>query len=456
VGIGPSQNLLALFNGASSTRAPPRVLVPVPALPADLRGRPEAQLLAGALTQATTTQGGKPPALIQVPASPLSRETLQALQASTQQVAIREETIEQRAASRPARELESALASVARPTTVSTTTTTRTPDTTITRTISETVTGPAQESAGVQELRQVLDRADARAEAADEPGFETRSGRALSSLTRSVERRGDRLLDELDRAVDRGGDRVDARAERALERRGGDLARAVDRLVDFGGERGQQALGNLLENNGARVVQTLGRVLEATGDRVNAALEDVLVRAGSEAIDALRQTVDAVRGTETRTVTRQETEIVPGRVETVTSTTEIAGEGTQVDAQPSIAEARAIVRRQVEAYQTTSNLLAPLIELSTPPRAVPNPAANISFRNEARGRDETRNVGPEGVDRRRPFGRSEPTEDTKSEIALRPPIGATIDVEPIRVVAPGEITPPVIGARTDPRVNIAA
>jgi hypothetical protein len=97
----------------------------------------------------------------------------------------------------------------------------------------------------------------------------------------------------------------------------------------------------------------------------------------------LQTAVDRVRPTTTQTITREVTETTPGSSETVTTTTADTITRTRtIPATP--AEQRAEAKRQVQAYQATSNLLAPLIELSTPPNPVPNPAAG-SVRDEEKG-----------------------------------------------------------------------
>lgn len=395
--------MVALFGSANARAAPPTVLVPTPALSAEARARPEAQLISAALTQSQSF-GSRSSALIQVPPSPISAQTLNALQQSSQQFAVREQSVAEVAAEAPARELKRVLASVTREssstvTTPDTTTTTTivTPERTITRTVTETITVPGPESAGVQELRTILESAAERAGEIEDRGDTRYSDRFVGYLSRSVERRGDRLLDELERAVDRGGSRLERRVERALDNRGRDLTRSIDRLFDRGGERGVNAFEALLEENGARVVQTLGKVLEATGDNVSRKLEDLLVRAGPEVIAALQETIDRVRPTVTQEVTREVTEVIPGSSETVTTTipgttsTVTTSSTATVETPPTPTEVRAEVRRQVAAYSSSSQLLAPLQELSTPPQPVPNPAANLDV---IRGRRDEQERGP--------------------------------------------------------------
>ncbi len=367
--------------------------MPAPALSDEAKAQPAAQLLAGALLQSQSS--GKPGALIQVPPSPLSAGTLQALQQSSQQFAVRDQSIAAQAAEAPARELRRALASVTRETTVTTpatTTTTlvETPATTVTRTVTETVTVPGAESSGVQELRALLDRASDRAGAIEDRGNGRASDRRVERLADSVERRGDRLLDALDRILDRGGSRTERRVERALAGLGESLVRSIDRLFDRGGERGVSALDDLVEQNSARIVDTFGKVLAATGEDVTRRLENLLVKAGPEVIEALQGAVDRVRPTTTVQQTREETEVIPGSVEAVTTTipgsTITTSNSEVVEQPPTPVEARTEVRRQVEAYSTASNLVAPLQELASPPPPVPNPAAIIR-------RPEPRDVG---------------------------------------------------------------
>ncbi|MSP49742.1 MAG: hypothetical protein EXQ95_10515 [Alphaproteobacteria bacterium] len=371
--------------------------MPVSALSDEAAARPEAQLLSGALLQSRSS-GGKPSAFVQVPPSPLSASTLLALQQSAQQFAVRDQSIAAEAAEAPARELRRALASVTRDSTVATpdtTTTTlvETPAQTIARTVTETITVPGPESAGVQEFRGLLERAAARAGEAEDLGDGGSSDRRVARYADSVERRGDRLLDSLERAVDRGGERLERRVERAIDGRGDAFVRSIDRLFDRGGERGVSAFEEVLKENGARVIQTLGKVLEATGDNVSKKLEDLLVEAGPEVVAALQETVDRVRPTVTQEVTREETEVIPGSVEAVTTTipggTVTTSDTATVETPPTPAEARADVHRQVEAYANASSLIAPLQELASPPPPVPIPAALVE-RPEPREQRETR------------------------------------------------------------------
>jgi hypothetical protein len=365
--------------------------VPTRALSDEARASPAAQLLAGAVLQAQSS--GRPSAFIQVPAAPLSNSTLLALQQSSQQFAVRDQSTAAQAAEAPERELRRTLASLTRNTTVTTpdvTTTTlvERPDQTVTRTVTETITVPGPESAGVQELRALLERAADRVGESEDLGDGRFSDRHVDRLADQVERRGDRLLDALESALDRGGRRTEGRIDRALDGLGEDLVRSIDRLFDRGGERGVSAFEELLEQNGARVVQTLGRVLEATGDEVSRTLENLLVRAGPEVIEALQATVDRVRPTTTEEVTREVTEVIPGGVDVVTTTTPgstVTTSNTEtVETPPTPAEVRVEVRRQVEAYASASNLIAPLQQLATPPPPVPNPAAIVE-RPEPRG-----------------------------------------------------------------------
>jgi hypothetical protein len=383
---------LALLTG----RAAPQLVLPTASLSQEAQARPEAQLLLGAQLPPLTS-GGKRPAFIQVPASPLSSSTLLALQTSAQQLTVREETIFEQAQSAPQRELKKTLASFARER--PTTTTIETPGTTTTRTVTETVTVPGQESAGVRELRDILAAASALAGEADDRADTGISEGRLLLLTASVASRGDRLFDELERTLRQGGRHPGDRIERALDHRGGEFVRSIERLFDAAGDRGVDAFEALLSQAGSRVVGTLGRVLEATGSKVSESLKDLLVRAGPEVIDALQAAVDRLRPTTTQTITREVTETTPGTVETVTGTetdTITAARTTP----PTPAEQRTEAKRQVAAYQTTSRLLAPLLELSTPPNPVPNPAAGAvdeEKKSERRGgpirRDEDKN-GP--------------------------------------------------------------
>ena len=85
----------------------------------EARARPEATLLAGA-RDISQSSGSRQGALIQVPPSPLASSTLQALQQSSQQFAIRDNSIQTQIAEAPQRELRRALNSVIRETTVTT------------------------------------------------------------------------------------------------------------------------------------------------------------------------------------------------------------------------------------------------------------------------------------------------------------------------------------------------
>ncbi|MBM3547272.1 MAG: hypothetical protein FJX54_09970 [Alphaproteobacteria bacterium] len=361
------------------------MVVPSRALSEEARASPIAQLLAGAALQAQSS-GARASPLIQVPPSPLSSSTLQALQQSSQQFAVRDESIFTLAAEAPARELQRTLSSLRREVTVTTPATTTTslverPDRTITRTVTETTTVPGTESSGVQELRGVLDRAAARAGASEDRGNGRYSDRRIDQLSGFLERAGDRLLDSLESIVDRGGRRTEGRIERTLGGLGELVARTVDRLFDRGGERGVSAFDQLVEQNSQRIVSTFGRVLAATGDDVSRQLENLLVRAGPEAIEALQAAVDRVRPTTTQTTTREETEVIDGGFDTVTTTTPgstvTVSNSETVEIPPTPTEARAEIRRQVTAYSNASNLLAPLQELASPPPAVPNPAAIV-------------------------------------------------------------------------------
>ncbi len=374
----------ALLGGISGRTSVASVALSRP-LSDEARARPEATLLAGAL-DISQSSGSRQGALIQVPPSPLASGTLQALQQSSQQFAVRSNSIETQIAEAPQRELRRALNSVVRESTVTTpdttiSTTVQTPSTTVTRTVTETVTVPGEESAGVQELRSLLERAAARAGESEDRGSGRSSDRRVQRYADSVERRGDQLLDSLDRIVDRGGSQTDRRVERALDGLGESLVRTIDRLFDRGGERGVSALDEIVEENSSRIVGTFGRVLEATGDDVNRQLEDLLVRAGPEVIEALQGAVDRVRPTTTEERTREVTEVIPGTTETVTTTipgsTITTSNREIVEQPPTPTEARAEVRRQVTAYSNASNLIAPLEELASPPPAVPNPAAAI-------------------------------------------------------------------------------
>src|SRR5690349_10732773 len=122
---------LALLTGAKG-QAAPQVLLPTAPLSAEAQASPAAQLLS-AVALAPISRGGKPPAFIQVPPSPLSSATLLALQNSSQQLTVHEETIFEQVQSAPQRELKKTLASLTRET--STTSTIETPGTTTTRTI---------------------------------------------------------------------------------------------------------------------------------------------------------------------------------------------------------------------------------------------------------------------------------------------------------------------------------
>jgi hypothetical protein len=371
---------LAGVSGRSSVTVPSR------ALSDEARASPVAQLLVGALAQAQSSGGGRASPLIQVPPSPLSNATLLALQQSSQQFAVRDTSIAAQAAEAPARELRRTLASLRREVTVTTPDVTTTnlverPDQTITRTVTETITVPGTESAGVQELRGVLERAADRAGASEDRGGGRSSDRRVNQLAGFLERAGDRLLDSLESILDRGGRRTERRIERTLDGLGELVARTIDRLFDRGGERGVSAFDQIVEQNGQRIVSTFGRVLEATGSDVNRQLENLLVRAGPEAIEALQAAVDRVRPTTTETTTREETEVIDGGVDVVTTTipgSTVTTSNTQtVEIPPTPTEARAEVRRQVTAYSTASSLLAPLEELASPPPAVPNPAAIV-------------------------------------------------------------------------------
>lgn len=463
--------MVALFGSANARAAPPTVLVPAPALSAEAKATPAAQLLSAALTQSRSF-GGRSSALIQVPPSPISSETLKALQQSSQQFSVREETVAEQAAQAPARELKRALASVTRETSstvttpdTTTTTTIETPERTITRTVTETVTVPGPESAGVQELRTILDNAAARAGEIEDRGNGRSSDRRVARLADSVERRGDRLLDELERAIDRGGSRLERRVERALDNRGRELTRSIDRLFDRGGERGVSAFETLLEQNGARVVQTLGKVLEATGDNVSKKLEDLLVRAGPEVISALKETVDRVRPTVTQEVTREVTEVIPGSSQTVTTTipgttsTVTSSTTSTVETPPTPTEVRAEVRRQVAAYSNSSRLLAPIEELSTPPQPVPNPAANLDV---IRGSEDGQKRGPivrndkaSETDRQSQSTRSNDRTSRSEEIRLRPPLVVERAAEGATSIA--FVAPPAPSAFSQPGtlVNLA-
>ena len=76
--------MVALFGSANARAAPPTVLVPTPALSAEARAQPAAQLVAAALTQSQSF-GNRSSALIQVPPSPISAQTLGALQQSNRE-----------------------------------------------------------------------------------------------------------------------------------------------------------------------------------------------------------------------------------------------------------------------------------------------------------------------------------------------------------------------------------
>lgn len=447
-----SVSAAALLGGISGRSSIASVALSRP-LSDEAKARPEATLLAGALN-ISQSSGSRPGALIQVPASPLASSTLQALQQSSQQFAVRDDSIQAQIADAPARELRRALESVVRETTVTTpdtttSTTVTTPSTTVTRTVTETVTVPGEESAGVQELRSLLERAAARAGESEDRGSGRSSDRRVQRYADSVERRGDQLLDSLDRIVDRGGSRTDRRVERALDGLGESLVRTIDRLFDRGGERGVSALDEIVEENSSRIVGTFGRVLEATGDDVNRQLEDLLVRAGPEVIEALQGAVDRVRPTTTEERTREVTEVIPGTTETVTTTipgsTITTSNREIVEQPPTPTEARAEVRRQVTAYSNASNLIAPLEELASPPPAVPNPAAIIQ-RAEPRDDGDRTARGPlrrendEGEDRRIRQSRDEdrfkaPGPRPRPEIAVERP-------EPL-VASLGSLAPPL-------------
>lgn len=386
MGAGVSALAAAQLLGGASARST-SLIVPSRPLSEEAKASPAAQLLAG-LSQPQASNNRS--SVIQVPSSPLASSTLQTLQQSSQQFAVRDQSVAAQAAEAPARELRRALDAVTRDVTVTTpgTTTTRQvqqPSTTVTRTSTETVTVPGTESAGVQELRGILDRAADRAGEAEPRGNGRSSDRYVNFLSSVAERRGDQLLNTLDRIVDTGGSHTDRRVQFALGTLGESLVRTVDRLFDRGGDRGVSAIDESIEQNSSRIVQTLGRVLEATGDSVSTRLENLLVKAGPEVINALQGAVDRVRPTTTETRTTEETEVVPGAISTVTETT--PGTTTTVSnrsltqPEPTAAESRAEVRRQVVAYSNASNLLAPLQELASPPQAVPNPAANVQ-RNE--------------------------------------------------------------------------
>lgn len=373
--------LLGNGNGRSSVAS---VALSRP-LSEEAKASPAAALLTGVLANTQSTGSGRS-ALIQVPASPLASGTLQALQQSSQQFAVRDDSIQAQIAEAPQRELRRALNSVIRETTTTTpatttTSTVETPATTVTRTVTETVTVPGQESAGVQEFRALLERAADRAGEAEDRGNGRSSDRRVARLADSAERRGDQLLDSLDRIVDRGGSRTDRRVERALASQGEALVRTIDRLFDRGGERGVSALDEIVEQNSARIVSTFGKVLAATGNDVNQRLENLLVKAGPEVIQALQGAVDRVRPTTTVDQTREETEVIPGSVDTVTTTipgsTVTVSNRSVAEPPPTATEARAEIRRQVSAYSNASNLVAPLEELASPPPAVPNPAAIV-------------------------------------------------------------------------------
>lgn len=408
-----------------------------------------AQLLAGALAQNQSSLGRSSP-LIQVPPSPLSTSTLQALQQSSQQFAVRDESIFEQAVEAPARELKRTLTSLQREVTVTTPDVTTTelvelPDRTVTRTVTETIIVPGEESAGVQELRALLDRAADRAGAAEDRGDGRYSDRHVDRLADFIGRAGDRLLDSLDKILDRGGRRTERRIERALDGLGGLVARSIDRLFDRGGERGVSAFDQLVERNSQRIVSTFGRVLEATGDDVNRRLEDLLVRAGPEAIEALQAAVDRVRPTTTQTITREETEVIDGGFDAVTTTipgsTVTTTNRQTVELPPTPAEARTEIRRQVRAYSTASNLLAPLEELASPPLPVPNPAAIVERPEPRRSgfiRDDRgpivreSNNGDDNGRIRRPDGRRD--EEIRIAPVERPEItgGLTSLAPPIR------------------------
>ncbi len=374
----------ALLGGISGRSSVASVALSRP-LSDEAKARPEATLLTGVLNNAQSSGNGRS-ALIQVPPSPLAASTLQALQQSSQQFAVRDTSIETQIAEAPQRELRRALNSVIRETTTTTpatttTSTVETPATTVTRTVTETVTVPGEESAGVQELRALLDRAADRAGAIEDRGNGRGSDRYVDRLANAAERRGDQLLDLLDRIVDRGGSKTDRRIERTLASLGESLVRTIDRLFDRGGDRGVSALDEIVTENSDRIVSTFGKVLAATGSDVNQRLENLLVKAGPEVIQALQGAVDRVRPTTTEEQTREVTEVVPGSVSTVTTTvpgsTVTVSNRTLVEQSPTPTEARAEIRRQVTAYSNASNLIAPLEELASPPPAVPNPAAIV-------------------------------------------------------------------------------
>ncbi len=434
----------ALLGGVSGRSSVASVALSRP-LSDEAKARPEATLLAGVLNNAQSTGNGRS-ALIQVPPSPLAASTLQALQQSSQQFAVRDNSIETQIAEAPQRELRRALSSVIRETTVTTpettsTSTVETPATTVTRTVTETVTVPGQESSGVQELRALLERAADRAGPIEDRGNGRGSDRYVDRLANSVERRGDQLLDSLDRIVESSGRRTDRRVERTLASLGESLVRTVDRLFDRGGDRGVSALDEIVTDNSARIVGTFGKVLAATGNDVNRRLENLLVKAGPEVIQALQGAVDRVRPTTTEEQTREETEVIPGSVSTVTTTvpgsTVTVSNRSVVEQPPTPTEARAEIRRQVTAYSTASNLVAPLEELASPPPAVPNPAAIIE-RPEPRGagglaRDERgpiRRDNGDGEDRQIRQARDqapEPRPRPQITVAQPDPISAGLD-----------------------------
>lgn len=412
--------------------------MPSRALSEEARASPVAQLLAGALIQAQSS-GGRPPPLIQVPPSPLSSSTLRALQQSSQQFAIRDESIFAQAAEAPARELRRTLTSLQREVTVTTPDVTTTdlvelPDRTVTRTVTETVTVPGEESAGVQELRALLDRAAQRAGASEDRGDGRSSDRRVDQLASFLERAGDRLLDALDSAVDRGGRRTERRIESVLGSLGRLVVATIDRLFDRGGERGVSAFDQIVEQNSQRIVSTFGRVLAATDDDVSRQLENLLVRAGPEAIEALQGAIERVRPTTTQTVTREVTEVIDGGINLVTTTipgsTVTRTNRSTVELPPTLTEARAEVRRQVLAYSTASSLLAPLQELASPPPAVPNPAAIVE-RSEPRrsglARDDRGPITRDNRDDAREIRRSQDREDsTRVATVERPRITASL------------------------------
>ena len=139
-----------------------------------------------------------------------------------------------------------------------------------------------------------------------------------------------------------------------------------------------------------------------------------------------------MRPTVTQEVPREVTAVIPASSETITTTipgttsTVTSSSTATVETPQSPTEVRAEVRRQVAAYSSSTQLLAPLQELATPPQPVPNPAANL---DEIRGRRDEQERRPtvredEEESRTERQSRTERTSERSrpEEIRLRPPL----------------------------------